>query len=84
MMLGKGSLKRKDYKEALRYLEEVGPDVTFTYNGKGCALCNMDEGYVIGYDGEGKIVQTIQEVKTTKWFNGKSLDEIYSEVEFEW
>lgn len=84
MIIGNDDLKKKEYAKALQYIEEVGPDVTFTYNGKGCAICNMDEGYVLGYDGRGKMVRTIQEVKTTKWFQGKSLDEIYLEVEFEW
>ncbi len=76
--------KKTEYKKAIYALENLGVDISFTYNNKGCSLCPFDDFIALGYNGESKRVDDIDEVKTTKCFNGKSLNEIYADVEFEW
>lgn len=79
-----GDKKKKAYNEALRVIEQIGLDVGFVFNNKYCSICSMKDFYVLGYDGISTEAKTMDEVKTTKCFNGKSLNEIYKEVEFEW
>ena len=54
-------------------------DREFVYHGKGAAFCPLSV-YVVGFDGEGKEFQTLDEAIDAKIFDGKSLLEIWDEV----
>ncbi len=76
--------KKKEYKKAMYYIENIGSDISFTYNDKGCSVCATSEYFSLAYNEESIRVDSIDDVKTTKWFDGKCLNEIYKEVKFEW
>lgn len=74
--------KKTQFENAMKALENYGCDVTFVYNNIGCSICSVDDFYALGYDGNSIEIYSFDEVKNTKVFNGKSLNEIYAEVEF--
>ncbi|MBS9782639.1 MAG: hypothetical protein KGV43_02415 [Arcobacter sp.] len=75
--------KKKEYKETMDYLWDVGVDITFTYKGISCAICPSQKHYTLVYNGDGINVYTLEEVQKTKIFDGKCLDEIYQDVEWD-
>lgn len=76
--------KKKKYKEVLEDLENLGDAFIFDYNGYPCSVCDFKDYYALSYNYETIHVDSIDDVKITKWFNGKSLNQLYTEVDFEY
>ena len=73
----------------IKYIVEFGNDVTFSYNNKKCGICSEVKNYIFSFQawcGE-KIKEygktNIETVMQDKFFDGKSIDELLSVVEFQ-
>lgn len=76
--------KKKEYKEAINYFENIGSTIEFKYKGKWGSICDFKDFYGMVYDGEYREVHSMEEVRKTKWIGGKCLDEIYAEADFDY
>lgn len=70
----------------IKYVGSVSSHVMFDYNGKYCLVDPISSDSIfISYDGNRMEAKSIDEVMHSPFFGGKSLDEIFDELDnFEW
>ena len=64
-----------------KYLFDIGEYVTFDYNGYSCGVNPLfKEKYELWYGNEFVIVKSIDEAFSKPFFNGKALNDIWSDI----
>ncbi|MBQ9364834.1 MAG: hypothetical protein IJT82_03570 [Schwartzia sp.] len=59
-------------------------DIMFYFNGKAGSICPFSEtDFSVGYDGSSIQCNSVDEVMSTKFINGKSLNDIVGKLVFE-
>lgn len=76
--------KQQEYKDMLDTLDNFGLDVEWIYKGKSASIVRAGDHYSLAFNGEVTDVESIDAVRNTKCFDGKSLNEIFGEVNFEY
>lgn len=67
--------------EVKNYLAGLTSHIMFEYNGKSCGVDPLSlNKFDMWYGSEGTSVSSINEVMTTKFFDGKSLEEIWDDI----
>lgn len=67
--------------EVKNYLAKLTSHVLFEYKGKSCGVDPLSRNqFNMWYGSEGTTVSSIDEVMTTKFFDGKSLKEIWDHI----
>lgn len=63
------------------YLENLTSHVLFEYNGQSCGVDPLSTNkFEMWYGSNGMTASSIDEVMTTKFFNGKSLTDIWDDI----
>ena len=72
--------------QELRELISTGLyDIEFDYSGKQCSVCAFSKEKIsLAHDGDVLNVDTVDKAMDAPFFDGRSLAEIASEVEFEY
>jgi len=66
-----------------RKFEDVLNDVPFFYNGEnGCIIPHNTKRYVVAYGKNSVEVNSPDEVMNVKIIDGKSIDEVFDDIEF--
>lgn len=67
--------------EVKKFLTTVFSHVTFEYNGLNCGIDPYNKAkFVMWYGDKTTTVNSIEAVMTTKFFDGKSLEEIWNDI----
>lgn len=62
-------------------LDEMASHITFEYNGKACGVDPLSRThYEMWYGDMGMVAKSLDEVMTTPFYDGKSLEEIAEEI----
>lgn len=63
------------------YLASLTSHIMFEYDGKSCGVDPLSKNkFNMWYGSEGITANSIGEVMTTKFFNGKSLEDIWDDI----
>lgn len=67
--------------EVKAYLSALTSHVTFEYNGLNCGIDPLSKAqFEMWYGDKSTTVNSIEVVMTTKFFDGKSLEEIWNDI----
>lgn len=67
--------------EVKNYLTKLTSHIMFDYNGCSCGVDPMSRSeFVMWYGDDEKTVNSIDEVMTSKFFDGKSLTDIWDDI----
>ncbi len=73
--------------ELKQIISECCNDITFEYNGKAAGITSTVENYIptfqVWYGNEIKEYKTVEDVMSDPFYDGKSLNDISSYVEYE-
>ena len=68
-------------KEIKKHLMSLTGHILFEYKGQSCGIDPLSQNeFNMWYGSEGIAVTSIDEVMTVKFFNGKSLEEIWNDI----
>lgn len=68
-------------KQIKEHLDEMAAHFTFVYKGKMCGVDPLSRThYEIWYGGADMVATSLDEVMTTPFFDGKSLEEIAEDI----
>ena len=71
----------KTFKEFIAFVESISSHVLFCYNGKECGVDPISSTQYTLWYGDFEITcHCIDEVKNGKYFDGKSLSEIFDNI----
>lgn len=62
------------------YLRKINAQLEFEYNGSNCLIIHHPETFCMNYFDEIIFPSSVDEVMTTKFFDGKSLEDIFDEI----